>query len=209
MNIPADMNVAPSGQPPVVSIRDLLVLLGTSDEKLRDMDERDAVLAREPWRWDTLVSVVHSWWGDSAFTTSAGEADMRGTRFDTGTKTVWDCDEKRTVTGSRDVPKDPVEDALPYIPLGRHPWLGGRKRGDLTPAERLAHAATWLEGHRPDAVRALAAAYPLGTAVETGGGVLWVVGWTDIGYLIVTPVDPDGDFEEMLRTMTRIPAGGG
>jgi hypothetical protein len=169
MNIPADMNVAPSGQPPVVSIRDLLVLLGTSDEKLRDMDERDAVLAREPWRWDTLVSVVHSWWGDSAFTTSAGEADMRGTRFDTGTKTVWDCDEKRTVTGSRDVPKD----------------------------------------HRPDAVRALAAAYPLGTAVETGGGVLWVVGWTDIGYLIVTPVDPDGDFEEMLRTMTRIPAGGG
>lgn len=51
--IPADMlDVAAAKKinaRALVSIRDLIILLST-DEQLRDMDEQDAILKREPWR---------------------------------------------------------------------------------------------------------------------------------------------------------------
>lgn len=54
LRIPADMNdyemARKLGAKAVVSIRDMMLLLGASDEQLRKCDERKEILKREPWR---------------------------------------------------------------------------------------------------------------------------------------------------------------
>lgn len=66
----------------VVSIRDMMIALGASDEVLRDIDEQNDILAREPWRRDGVKFVVRGTlpngmqWG-----CMTGEVDWTGTRF--------------------------------------------------------------------------------------------------------------------------------
>ncbi len=87
MNLPADMNDAGAAKrlnaKAVVSIRDLLVLLGASDQELQDCDDRAEILAREPWRRDELK------WRELGKTDGGisvgvvdGSVDWSGTRFE-------------------------------------------------------------------------------------------------------------------------------
>lgn len=92
VKIPADMfqvdKAKAVGAKAVVSIRDLLVLLGATDQQLKDCDERAEILAREPWRRDSLRFIPCGepmldetgkvWQGGF----SEGEIDWSGTRFE-------------------------------------------------------------------------------------------------------------------------------
>jgi len=90
LQIPADMidheAAEKIGCKAVVSIRDLLVLLGASDEVLRDCDERDEILAREPWRRDGLKfrPVGDPLPDGTRLGFTEGEIDWSGTRFEKG-----------------------------------------------------------------------------------------------------------------------------
>ncbi len=85
LKIPADMIDAERSAKAgckVVSIRDLMILLGVSDEKLRDMDEQDEILAREPWRRDGIKFVEGGDCGNGMkWGTMTGSIDWSGTRF--------------------------------------------------------------------------------------------------------------------------------
>lgn len=93
LRIPADMIQSAPDEPTTVSIRDMLILLGTSDEKLRDMDERDEILAREPWRDQTKWV---EWPGQEGaaykFGHIEGRIDWSGTRFEND-KPTWSINE--------------------------------------------------------------------------------------------------------------------
>lgn len=84
--VPADMN-HPSladkmGAEAVISIRDMLVLVGAPDQALRDFDERQEILDREPWRRDGVRWVVYAKSLDGfEFGCFDGEIDWSGTRF--------------------------------------------------------------------------------------------------------------------------------
>ncbi len=85
MTIPADMVNAELSEKvggTVVSIRDMLLALGASDDSLRDYDERQEILAREPWRTANLKFVPL---GDKVdgcqIGYTKGKIDWTGTRF--------------------------------------------------------------------------------------------------------------------------------
>lgn len=86
VSIPADM-LRPElneqfGCEAVVSIRDMMICLGATDEQLRDMDERDEILEREPWRKDGLgFQVTATMPNGMQLGFSTGEIDWSGTRF--------------------------------------------------------------------------------------------------------------------------------
>jgi hypothetical protein len=85
--IPADMidrEASAKAGCTVVSIRDMLVALGATDEQLRDHDERQEILEREPWRRDGLKRILcgKPVNGMQLFYMT-GEIDWSGTRFDT------------------------------------------------------------------------------------------------------------------------------
>ncbi len=86
IRIPADMIDTERSEKAgckIVSIRDMMILLGVSDEKLRDMDERDEILAREPWRKDSVKFVPCGEMGNGwKYGTMVGEIDWTGTRFE-------------------------------------------------------------------------------------------------------------------------------
>lgn len=89
MIIPEDMNDSHKaeqlGAQAVVSIRDMMILLGASDEQLRDCDERKAILEREPWRKDGLwFEAIGEMPDGSKVGFQRGEIDWSGTRFDRG-----------------------------------------------------------------------------------------------------------------------------
>jgi hypothetical protein len=91
VKIPADMNrpeiAAEMGAKAVVSIRDMLVLLGAPDQDLRDFDERDEILAREPWRNKTrFVPMGNPMPNGMRVGFMEGEIDWTGTRFEEGGK---------------------------------------------------------------------------------------------------------------------------
>lgn len=94
LHIPADMNLADKAQAmgakAVVSIRDFMVLLGASDQELRDFDERNEILARDPWRKDGLwFEVVGTLPDGMKAGFQRGEIDWSGTRFDGIKPRVW------------------------------------------------------------------------------------------------------------------------
>ncbi len=78
--IDADLSAKTGGT--TVSIRDMMILLGVSDEELRDMDERDEILAREPWRkasikFEALAELPNG----MKLGVMRGAVDWSGTRF--------------------------------------------------------------------------------------------------------------------------------
>jgi hypothetical protein len=85
--IPADMNdrnaAAKIGAKAVVSIRDMLVLLGMPDDELAASDERREILAEEPWRRDGIKFVpIGTGPNGLRLGYMTGEVDWSGTRFD-------------------------------------------------------------------------------------------------------------------------------
>ena len=86
MNIPADMNRADMaeaiGARAVVSIRDMLILLGATDEQLRDHDEQLEILNREPWRRKTRYVEMGRRPDGMTYGYFKGEIDWTGTRFE-------------------------------------------------------------------------------------------------------------------------------
>jgi hypothetical protein len=85
--IPADMidhEASAKAGCTVVSIRDMLVALGASDQQLRDHDERQEILEREPWRKDGLKWVpVGKPLNGMQGGYMDGKIDWSGTRFAT------------------------------------------------------------------------------------------------------------------------------
>jgi len=86
MNIPADMNLPDLAEAchakAAVSFRDMLILLGASDQALRDCDEMGEILEREPWRRDGVRFVeIGRTPGGMQFGIMEGEVDWSGTRF--------------------------------------------------------------------------------------------------------------------------------
>jgi len=86
LKIPEDMidkeRTAAAGAAAVVSIRDMLVLLGASDQELKDSDDRAEILAREPWRKDGLwFESLGSFENGVEHGFMRGQIDWSGTRF--------------------------------------------------------------------------------------------------------------------------------
>lgn len=77
------------GAAAVCSIRDLIIALGASDKEIRDMDERDEILKREPWRRDSVrfvqTGTLPNGWKIGY---SEGSINWSGTRFENDDQTV-------------------------------------------------------------------------------------------------------------------------
>lgn len=86
INIPADMNnvelAKATGSRAVVSLRDMMLLLGASDQDMQDWDERDEILTAEPWRNKTTFRVVGECPNGMKYGFMEGYIDWTGTRFD-------------------------------------------------------------------------------------------------------------------------------
>lgn len=84
-NIPLDMQrpeLADKFGGTVASIRDLMILFGASDQQLRDSDEQDRILAREPWRRNKLhFQTIKRLEGGGKLGFMRGKVDWSGTRF--------------------------------------------------------------------------------------------------------------------------------
>lgn len=66
------------GASAVISMRDMLVLLGATDDELRNYDERREILYREPWRDRTRFVPLRP---GSTVGSLEGDIDWSGTRF--------------------------------------------------------------------------------------------------------------------------------
>jgi hypothetical protein len=202
MNIPQDMIVEQTKQGgTVVSIRDLLVLLGASEEKLRDMDEQDEILAREPWRRDTCLfipllgsEVILGWKCGH----SEGGIDWRGTRFHKDTETVWDVNKQRQITNPHEVPKDPIKSALPYVPFR---WF--KRKATMTEQEQKESLAAWI-ATRPECVQKLAAEFPPGKQLYLFGEIVFVLGWNEADQVIVSTTNPNEDYDRAVATKKNV-----
>lgn len=91
MHISDDMNdpeaAARLNYENVVSIRDMMIFLGIPDEYLRDCDDMDEILKREPWRLDGIKR--RGLFADDfgrQWTACEGSINWSGTRFDTKPK---------------------------------------------------------------------------------------------------------------------------
>ena len=87
LQLPADILDADlakkTGAKAACSIRDLLIVLGISDEELGEMDEKDEILAREPWRRDSLKFVADTeLQGGMRIGHMEGAIDWSGTKFE-------------------------------------------------------------------------------------------------------------------------------
>lgn len=64
----------------------------------------------------------------------------------------------------------------------------------MTEDERKAALAEWIAS-RPESVQKLAAEFPLGTAFEVKGRILYLVGYNEDDSLIVSRFNPATDYE--------------
>jgi hypothetical protein len=61
----------------------------------------------------------------------------------------------------------------------------------------------WLAS-RPESVQRLAAKFPIGTRVILDNQVHWLLGYTEDDKLIISPVDPNEDYDRSKRVRTYI-----
>lgn len=61
-------------------------------------------------------------------------------------------------------------------------------------SEEYATFEEWLAS-RPPSVQALVAEFPLGTALEHEGGMLYLLGYTEGDMLIFSPINPSDNYD--------------
>jgi hypothetical protein len=60
--------------------------------------------------------------------------------------------------------------------------------------DRYDSMEAWIAS-RPESVRKLAAEFPIESRLDTPDGPMWIIGYTEDDFLIISPINPFDDYD--------------